>query len=77
MAPRKLAANSLIAAFIMNRVYPDALAVRGIVVQLEHTHLPYQARAEELADGALVPVILPDIAQHRHSAPDPAISGNQ
>src|SRR5262245_3367613 len=62
----ELAADAAIAALVVNRLDLDAGLLGGVVVQVEHAHLPHQAWAEELADEALVAIVGPDLAQHRH-----------
>src|SRR5262245_46758257 len=65
----ELAADATIAALVVDRLDLDSGLVGGVVVQVEHAHLPHQARAEELADEALVAIVGPDLAQHRHDVP--------
>lgn len=62
--PCQLALNPTIAAFIVDGVDLDADAFGGIVVQVEHAEAPHQRRAQELADEALIAIVIPDLAQH-------------
>ncbi len=72
----QLAANTLVAPFVVDRRNQDPFAQLRIVVELEQPPLADQVRAQELADEALVPVVGPDAAQNLHRIPRPAISGN-
>src|SRR5262245_35195258 len=65
----ELAADAAIAALVVDRLDLDSGLVGGVVVQVEHAHLSHQARTEKLADEALVAIVGPDLAQHRHDVP--------
>ena len=65
--PGQFAPNPAIAAAVVNRIDPDAGRFRRIVVQMEHSQMPHQPRAEKLADEAFVAIIGPDVAQYRAS----------
>ena len=45
VAPREFRAYAPVAALVMDRLDANALRLGGIVVKLEHAHLPHQARA--------------------------------
>src|SRR5258706_4951973 len=64
--PRQFTTNTTITAFIMDGVDPDAGALLRIVMQMKHSQVSHQSRAEELTDETLVAVVGPDVAQHRH-----------
>jgi hypothetical protein len=55
--PCKFAANTSVSALVVDCVDLDSLGIRRIVVEVEHAHVSDQARAQKLADEALVPVI--------------------
>src|SRR5258708_5534670 len=71
--PRQFTTNPPIAAFIVDGIDPDAGAFRRIVMQMKHSQVSDQPRAEELRDETFIAVVGPDIAQYRHHV---AGSGN-
>ena len=63
--PRQRALDLAVAAFVVDRLDAQVRLV-GIVEHVEQPELADQPRAEELQDEALVAVVRPHIAQHRH-----------
>ena len=57
--PRQFATNPALAAFIVDGVDLDPGAFIRIVVQMEHAEAPHQRRTEELADEALIAIVIP------------------